>query len=163
MNAGAGAVADRAFMKGVSVPKAKKAQGAAFMARTIMMRAICAANHRAKAIAPGGVGIVMHAMGTTGMNAANAVRRSVPPVPLCERRCTRAVDRAVMAVALEAISEPDLAAGISAPMARSVPMVRSVRAVRSGAMAPLEAAADGGAAAGVVASGLTARNCGSLC
>lgn len=166
MNVGAEAVADRAFMKGVTVLKAKSA---AFMMRTIMMRAIRAANHRAKAIAPGGADVVMRAMGMTGMNGANAVRLSVPPVPLCERRCKRAVDRAVMAVALEGISEPDLAAAISvaarsAPMDRSVPMVLLVRAARSEMMAPLAAAAvDAGAAGGVVANGLTARNCGSSC
>ncbi len=90
MNAGAEAVAGRAFMKGVTVPQA---MSAAFMARTIIMRTIImrnirAANHREKAIAPGGADVVMRAMGMTGitgMNGANAVRLSVPPVPLCER------------------------------------------------------------------------------
>ena len=174
MNVMAEAVAGGAFMKGVSVPKAKKAQGTAFMARTIMMRTTRAANHRAETIAPGGVVMVMRAIGMTGMTVANAVRLFVPPVPLCERRCTRGGDRAVRVGALEGISEPDLAAAISgagisgvarsAPMDRSVPMVLLVRAARSEMMAPLAAVAvDADAAAGGGASGLTARSCGSSC
>lgn len=163
INVVAEAVAGRAFMKGVTMPKAMRP---AFMARTIMMRTIRAANHQAKVLARGGAGIVMRMIGKSD---ANAARLSVPPVPHCDRRCTRGGDRAVMVVVLPVISAADLAAGNSAA-AHSVPMVRSdpagllVRAARSGAMAPLAGAAvDAGAAAGGGASGLTARNCGSLC
>ena len=153
MNVVAEAVAGRAFMKDVSV---LKGMSAAFMARTIMMRTIRAAKHRVKALAPGGAGIVTR---TTGKSDANAARLSVPPVPHCDRRRTRGGDRAVMAVVLPVTS----AVAISV-VTRSVPMVLLVRAARSEMMAPLAAAAvDAGAAAGGGASGLTARNCGSLC